>query len=269
MSSSTSATGTYKDLIDPDTYLDERCAAVLLQAGQEGIAGWIFDIPTGEEISLQADITDHYTESGSFNTDHIVLKPLEITLSGLKGELVYTAPKKGSSSDVLSSISTSLTTISGLTGSLTPGATQKLNLIASQAQYAAGQLAAIQKRASNLVKYFSGEDSSSTLQEKAFKDLYSLWKSKQVVTVQTPWAFFGNMAIRSISARQDDQTNDYTDFSITLKEMRFADVNKTTFDSGSYKSAIEAQKSDTNSLGNVQGGAANVSTLDKIFYGGK
>jgi hypothetical protein len=47
------------------------------------------------------------------------------------------------------------------------------------------------------------------------------------------------MAIQHVTPKQDESSNDYTDFSVTLKEMRFADVKITTFDSGSY---IDAQK---------------------------
>jgi hypothetical protein len=57
--------------------------------------------------------------------------------------------------------------------------------------------------------------------------------------VQTPWGFYKNMLIQHITPKQDESSNDYTDFSVTLKEMRFGDVKITTFDSGSY---IDAQK---------------------------
>ena len=87
-------------LSDPESYLYAKTTAVLAAQGMEGIGGWMFDIPTGEDIELDADITDHYVESGSFVTDHVVLKPIIITLSGYKGELVYTHPKKDSAQHV-------------------------------------------------------------------------------------------------------------------------------------------------------------------------
>lgn len=253
MSATTVQTGTYKDLMSPDTFLDDRCAAVLIKANQQGIAGWVFDIPTGESIDLDMDITDHFVESGSFVTDHAVTKPLIITLTGLIGELVYTVPQPGSFEYAASQLQSALTSVDAYLGPLTNGASQKLAVLAAQAGYVAGQVAAIQKRASNLIKFFSGDDFSDTLQEKAFRDLAALWKSKQIVTVQTPWGFFGNMMIKSITPKQDQSSNDYTDFTITLKEMRFVDIKTTTFDSGAFTSAIDAQAAAKANTGPVQG----------------
>ena len=275
MSASTVQTGTYKDLISPDTFLDDRCAAVLIKANKQGIAGWVFDIPTGESIEDDMDITDHYVESGSFVTDHAIEKPLIITLTGLIGELVYTVPQKGSFQEAASQLQSSLSSVDAYLGPLTDGATQKLSVLAAQASYAAGQVAAIQKRASNLIKHFSGDDFSETLQEKAYRDLHALKKSMQIVTVQTPWGFFGNMMIKSISPKQDQSSNDYTDFSITLKEMRFVDIKTTTFDSGSFTSAIDAQNATNANTGPVQGadvsdktGLYTLSGLDPKKYPG-
>ena len=238
--------------IDPDSYLNERGIALRIKAGQKGVSGWIFDIPTGEDVELSSDITDHYVESGSFISDHVVQKPIRITLSGLIGELVYIAPDPSSFEGIMSSLASGLTNIPAYLGPLTPGMTQKMAVVASGASYAAGQVAAITERASNLVKFFSGDDASLTKQQKAFYDIYALWKSKQIVTVQTPWKFFDNMMIESISSKQDASSNDYTDFSVTLKEMRFVDIRTTTFDSGSYRAAIDAQKAQEANIGPVQ-----------------
>jgi hypothetical protein len=41
-------------------------------------------------------------------------------------------------------------------------------------------------------------------------------------TVDTPWGFFTDMAIKSLTATQDATTRVITDFAITFKKMRFA-----------------------------------------------
>ena len=209
---------------------------------------------------------DHYVESGSFINDHAVEKPVMITLTGMIGELVYTAPEAGSLEATLSNLSTKLGLVPAYLGPFTPGMTQKLSVVASAAAYAASQATAIEKRATNLIRYFKGEDSSQSLQEKAFRDLSALWKSKQVVTVQTPWGFFGNMMIKTISPKQDQQSNDYTDFSITLKEVRFVDIKVTTFDSGSYQAAIDAQNAPAANIGPTQGEAKDWSKVKSGLF---
>ena len=237
---------------DPDSYLDNKSSAIVSVAGQEGISGWVFDIPKGETIDLETDVTDHYIENGSFISDHAVNKPARITLTGLIGELVYEAPNDGVEAD-LSALSNTLTTVNAFAPELSPQAAQDVAVAAQVAAYAASQYEAIQKRLSNLKKYFSGEEATQTLQQKAFMELKAMRDSKQIVSVQTPWTFYNSMIITSISARQDDKTNDYTDFSISLKEMRFASVEVTEFDSNEYKSAIDAQASAQTDIGPVQG----------------
>ncbi len=250
-----------KDLSVPETYLDSKSAAVVSAAGQEGISGWVFDISGGESIELESDITDHFTENGSFVQDHIVNKPMRITLSGIIGELKYEAPKKDSTEGALSALTNTLTAVPAYLGPFTPQALQKFTVAFSTAAYLAGQYEAIKKRLSNLKKYFSGEDATETLQQRAFAELKAMRDSKQIVTVQTPWGFYSNMAIVSISVRQDEKTNDYSDISVSLKEMRFASVEVTTFDSGAYVSDIDLQRAKAAETGEVQGTRRNVSAI--------
>lgn len=248
------------DLTDPESYLYAKTTAVLAAQGYEGIGGWVFDIPMGESIDLDADITDHYVESGSFITDHVVLKPIIINLKGFKGELVYAAPKKNSLQGILSNATSLLGAVPAYFGPLTPGAATKISVIANEAQYAASQAAAIVKRGSNLIKYFSGEDDTANLQQRAFIELQALWNSKQVMIVQTPWGFYKNMLIQHVTPKQDESSNDYTDFSVTLKEMRFADVKITPFDSGFYIDAQKIQAAEA--AKNVQAGSENSAEYD-------
>ena len=78
----------YSSYLDMNKYIDEKSAAVVSLPGFNGISGWVFDVPTGEEITLSADVTDHPTENGSFISDHVVVKPVMVTLSGYVGNLV-------------------------------------------------------------------------------------------------------------------------------------------------------------------------------------
>lgn len=253
------------DLTNPESYLYAKTTAVLAAQGMEGIGGWVFDIPTGESLELDSDITDHYVESGSFITDHVVLKPITITLKGYKGELVYSAPKKNTLTGFLSNATSKLAAVPAYFGPLTPGAATKITMIANQAAYAASQADAILKRATNLVKYFSGEDDSANLQQKAFIELQALWHSKQIMDVQTPWGFYQNMIIQHVTPKQDESSNDYTDFTVTLKEMRFTDIQMTTFDAESYKSEIDkVQKAPETQNGKATGAEPGPSALKTI-----
>ena len=254
---------------DIASYLDLSSQAIVSPAGQEGISGFVFDIPKEESIDLQSDITEHYVESGSFINDHVVQKPVQITLTGLIGELVFRGPKPGTLSAQLAGIQNKLSAVSGYLAPLAPQAAQTASKIISGAQYAANQLSAIAQQAKNLVSYFNGDSLASTLQQDAFRKLNAMWKGKQVLTVQTPWSFYEQMMIESMAVRQEEGSTEVSDFSIMLKEVRFTDVLISTFDDNLFPPANSIQGSDATKYGPMNGWAVpeNQSFLYYLVYG--
>ena len=236
---------------DAKEYLDEKSQAILMIAGGRGISGWVFDIPTGESLTSKVSISKHYMEDNSVINDHAINEPDEINLTGLVGELVFRKPQ--GVEGALTEAASRLGAVNAYLGPFTQGATQKAALIASQAAYVANQAKAIAKRAGNIVDFFNGEDASLTLQQKAYFELMALQKTHQLVWVVTPWNIHYNMLISLVGARQDETTNDYTDFSVTLQSARFTGVETTTFDEGNYKSAIDAEVAKKEELGKVAG----------------
>lgn len=243
----------YESKIDLVTYAKAKNAAILSVPGLDGISGWLFDIPTGESVDLTAEITDHYIESGSFVSDHAVIKPIKITLTGFIGNLVFKVPQPGTAEYVAEQTQSKLSAVNSYLGDATPGAVQTAAGIAAQAGYVANQIKAIAKRATNVIDFFKGESQEPDPQTKAYHELKALWLSKQTVSVQTPWEFFGSMMIETISAKKDDASNGYTDFSITLKETRMIGIERTNFDAGAYKAAIDVQSASPVAKGPVQG----------------
>ena len=74
-----------------------------------GIAGFKFHIPQTEQVRMESDITDHYTDINTPVQDHIALKPVTITLTGLVGEYFYSVNKI---EDFLALVTPTLTLIS-------------------------------------------------------------------------------------------------------------------------------------------------------------
>lgn len=244
---------------DAKKYFDEKSQAAMFTYGIRGISGWVFDIPTGESLTSKTDVSKHYMESGAVINDHAINEPDEITLTGLIGELVYRAPQ--GITGALQNATSRLGAVNAYLGPFTQGATQKAALIASQAAYIAKQAQAIAKRASNIVDFFGGEEATLTMQQKAYFEIIALQKTFQRVFVLTPWNLHQGMLITQVAARQDGDSYDYSDFSITLQESRFASVETTTFDEGNYKSAIDAQSAKSDELGKVAGEELQGNTL--------
>lgn len=254
---------------DVTAYVDNKQKVLVSVAGKRGISGWLFDIPTGEKVTHEADMSQHYTEQGSFLNDTRILKPTQITLTGYVGELVSRVPQKGTPKYALQQAQNRLGAVNAYLGPFTQQATQKAAAIVEKASYVYNQIGAIAKRATNVVKFFSGNEAVLTAQQKAYLELYSLFVSGAVVEVQTPWRFFPSMQILSLVASQDEMTNDYTDFSVTLQEYRTAGVVVTDFNENLFTPAESAQSSAVANQGKVQGKTENVSILDQVFYGGK
>ena len=232
-------------------YIDDKSQSILIANGSKGICGWVFDIPTGENFTSKVGVSKHYTENGSVINDQAINESDEITLTGLVGELVYRIPQ--GVEGAFNTLTSRLGAVNAYLGPFTQGMTQKAAVMASQAAYVANQAKAIAKRVGNIVDFFKGEEPTLTLQQKAFLQLTAMQKTFQLVTVVSPWSIHYNMLITSVNPSQDESSNDYTSFSVTLQEMRFTDVKTTTFDEGNYKSAIDAQVAPAEDAGKVAG----------------
>jgi hypothetical protein len=254
---------------DVSSYVDNKYKVIVSKAGKKGISGWIFDIPKEQTVTHDAEMSQHYTEQGSFLNDTRVKKPDQIVLTGFVGELVFRQPQQGTIEYALQQATNKLGVVNAYLGPFTQGVTQKIAQITAKASYVANQANAIVKRATNLVNYFSGNEAVLTAQQKAYIEIYSLWATGQVVEVQTPWRFFPSMQILNIVARQDETTNDYTDFTITLQEYRTSGVMVTDFNSDIFPAAETVQSQSVTDQGKLQGKTENVSVLDQVFYKGK
>jgi hypothetical protein len=255
--------------IDVEKFLEKSQGVVVSSPLNQGISGWVFDVPSGESVDQSADITDHWIETGSFINDHAVIKPVRITLSGFVGNLVYHAPQPGELGYALSNLSSKLSEVDAYAGPFTDQYTAKAAKALERASYIANQVDAIAKRATNILKYFAGDGQQINAMQLAYLQLSGLHRSKQVVTVQTPWEYFPKMMIESLSSSQDEASNDITSFSIVLKEVRFSEVKTTTFDQDLFPPAQAQQSAGPVSNGPVQGKQDNSSFLYKAFGSGQ
>lgn len=255
--------------IDIEKYLEKSQAVVVSSALNQGISGWVFDVPSGESIDESVDITDHWIETGSFVNDHAVIKPVRITLNGFVGNLVYRVPQPGSLGYALSNLSSKLTEVDAYVGPLTNQATAKAAAAINKAKYVADQIDAIAKRATNLINYFTGNGQQINPMQLAYMQLHALKESKQIVSVQTWLRYFPQMMIENLNPSQDETSNDITSFSVVLKQVRFTEVKVTTFDADLFPPAQAQQAAEAVSNGPVQGKQDNSSFLYKAFAGGQ
>jgi hypothetical protein len=255
--------------IDVEKFLEKSQGVVVSSPLNQGISGWVFDVPSGESVDQSADITDHWIETGSFINDHAVIKPVRITLSGFVGNLVYHAPQPGELGYALSNLSSKLSEVDAYAGPFTDQYTAKAAKALERASYIANQVDAIAKRATNILKYFAGDGQQINPMQLAYIQLMSLMRSKQIVTCQTPWEYFPKLMIENVIPSQDESSNDMTSFTVILKEVRFSEVKTTTFDQDLFPPAQAQQAADPVSNGPIQGKQDNSSFLYKAFGAGQ
>ncbi len=254
---------TGSETTNSQSYLDTKLNTILQPKTAEGISGFIFDIPDTETLRLQSDITDHFTENNSFINDHIVRKPVMITLTGFIGEQVFRPPAgfPGAAQE----ISNRLSTVPAYLGDLTPGAVQVAQETVQKAQSVMSGINQAIDRVQNLVEAFDGLGSEDTLQKKAYRTLFALWKSADLVTVQTPWNYYDNMVIQSISFRQDGDSKFISDISVTLKEFRVAEVRTVNYDDNQFPPREEIQSGEVEDQGIIRGEDVDSSFLFQAF----
>jgi len=195
--------------------------------GAQGIAGFVFDYEGDDEMTTSSDITDHFAENNSSIQDQIALKPYMLTLRGFVSELVMPA-SGGGIGGALTTLQSSIATVPAYLGKYTPQALQKLQGTASKAisqvQNYVNTATQYLQQAQNIAAFLGINSASPTKQQTAFITLINMRDQKQIVSVLTPWAYFNSMAIESLTFIQPKESKSRSDISVTLKQMRFVDI---------------------------------------------
>lgn len=219
-----------------------------------GLGGFVFDIEDETTINLSADITDHYSEDNTALQDHIAVKPKKITLKNYVGELVF---RRDATTDTATqNLTRKLTILNNYLPLLSDAATQARNLYldgTSNIDSNSISFDASVRKAVDIYGAVKNLTPPTTRQESAYQYFKALLEQKILVSLQTPFEFVSNMAIESVVARQDGATRDMSDFTITLKEMRFAQTQTAQADPDRYQNRTNSQRQDVSQKGKTAG----------------
>jgi hypothetical protein len=232
-----------------------------LITSESKIDGLAFDYMGEVKIESNSDITEHYMEDNNPTQDHIALAPRRVTLRGIVGELVA-GPRPRGVLGVLNNIQDSLTTIPGYLPGKTPQYILKAGRAISKAQNIATQVSSAVSRGKSLWNMFSGGNVAATKQAKMYQKLETIRQNRSIlVTVNTPFLTFENMAIESITSMQPEDTKFLSEFTVTLKEIRYAAVIATQLPgSVARMQGASPQKN----LGRLYGSKLDVGVLDSL-----
>lgn len=223
--------------------------AVVNVIATTGIAGFKFHIPESEMVRFENEITDHYVDTGTAIQDHIVQKPITITLNGYIGDYFYSIHKI---EDMVALITPTITLVKeylpqvARTLGIKLGKQQnpELKLIQLPGGPQAPVSGNVEKHKFNLMdlyKLFQNLYKMKSAQARAFLYFECLWKSRSLFSVETTWKRYDNMAIQSIQAKRDNNA-DITEFSVTFKQITFA--NTLTIPTAEYTNYMNNETAD-------------------------
>jgi len=261
----TSYFNTVKDNIDVEKISSALKQITVFPQENLGIAGYVFDITKRYEVSLQSTITEHYIEDNSFIQDHISNQPATVTVNGFVGEI---AVQKKNILNKVADITQKLTviqqyasrgisTVKRLTNAYENGT---INNTTSFLKYAS-------KNTKDIYSLYKDFNSGLTKQGRAFQFFSAMRDARQLVSIETPWKFYQNMIIQTLTATRDEDKALITDFSITFKEVRFATLNITQISKEEYQARAGNQASEEQAKGEQAGEEVSDKSVLKKFSG--
>lgn len=176
---------------------------------------FVFHYETENIVTLESDVTDHYTEDNSTVQDQIALKPETIQTVGYIGELNNILPPQ------LAAVRLAATKLYAIVD-FKPELTVSAQI--AQAKALQSYQAVAKVTAASVAAWSNpfGSGNTKTKQEIAFQEIYGYWLNRTLFTVQTPWGKFSDCAIMSVRAVQAEDSTMISDFTVLFKKIRFA-----------------------------------------------
>jgi hypothetical protein len=207
----------------------------------DGICGFVFDIPQSDSLTLSAEITDHWTESNTSIQDHVAIAPLKLNLTGIIAELVWEKSKGAAAAEQ------AIQRFMEVPGMKPKQAQDALLWLAGydeiQRQYEQAK-----KVYNDLATFFDKNLIANTKQGKAYEKLQSLFVSRTLCTVNTPWIYLTNMVIENMTITQDETTKDMSTISVTLKQINSVEITATKV---ALQPVPQSQRADVKEQGTV------------------
>lgn len=253
-------------------------SAIVSVLSSTGIAGYKFHIPQTEIVKMESEVTDHYTDSNAVLQDHIARRPVTITLTGLQGEYFYSVNEI---EDAIAQIVPTLVLVTQFLPKLSNATMQakmkyqnnidniKNVQIATQAEkdffgtqdfskYVSlkDKLKVALLNGVDLFKLFQDIFKLKSAQTRAFLFLEAMWKMNQPFTVETTWKRYDNMIITSLQPVRDNNA-DITEFSVTFKQINFAQSHYESLDNAAGRTRQQLFKKVSKGLDKGQEVAVN------------
>lgn len=259
-------------IMDSGSFINDLSSRYVLKPlGAKGIAGFVFDINDETRIDLKAQITDHFIEDNTTIQDHIAINPEIITLRGFVGEVVF-APTGvvNNIGDLAVSafaefVDKKLTNVAAFLPQFNESVVQDATNSVNADIQATNDITEAANRLENIVEIALRSTVADSRQQRAYMILKSLWRTRQIFTVQTPYEYFRTCAIQSIAVMQDAETNTITDFTVTLKKLNFTELSFVALNDQEFSGRTAQQRSGVVKKGKTKGEERESSFLFQLL----
>ena len=241
--------------------------------GVVGINGFLFDYAGEVRVENHAEITDHFAEDNTAINDHVAIKPVRITMRGFVAELAQT---RSQAQGLFGSLQNLLTTVPAYLGKKTPGAVGKVQKAITQAQNIENQINKAIAQGQSVLNLFKKGAPTQTKQQKAYAELEALmganvdnpYARPQLFDVETPYKVFKNMVIETLIPVQSEDSKSLSDFTVILKQMRFAAVVATPNFLSKFGGRAAFMNQGATNVGKTPGTKVSNSIAFDLFSGG-
>lgn len=229
-----------------------------------GLAGFVFDVEAESTTRLRAEVTDHYTEDNSYINDHMAIRPPELQLKCYVGELVFL--QEGKIETFLQDSVQKLTILNAALPNLSNAAKFVKSQYESAGQFSLGEITGESlNQFRDIYALVKNLNPANGNQRQAYLYFKSLMESKTVMSYQSPFEFMTDMVITEIVAVENEDSKFISDFTITLKKVRFASITTTQYKPDSNQGRSASSKAPVIKKGNVSGKKVpDLLTMDMI-----
>jgi hypothetical protein len=235
-----------------------------------GIAGFLFHIIDSQAVTMSSKVTDYTVANGKTVQDYIEPQSETITIKGYIAEVYDAPPPK-----IMKYVDPYIQAFDPVAAYI-PQVANTARRLYNEAERIERTALRVTEQAGNLYKLFSSkwegtdkmkkkkkkQEEQNELSEYGFdpkKDLMGLrdglqteafayfrllWSNRLLVSIETAWGIYKNMAIQSLKASQDNTTGRFaTIFDMTFKNIRIVSTsNRSEYGTTVLETLTDAQK---------------------------
>lgn len=200
-------------------YLDRQRQEADTQ--EVGIGGFTALARINERYNLSADAPVTPVENGSFVNDHIILKPLVLTI---EGDVSDVHRRESPSIKQLKRLQAEIGNVaSQYAPALTTSQIARANALTNDALDAVRRIDNLLDTGGQILDYLGNQDDQTKSIQEQFKDaMEALFFGKQIFAIDMPFRRHENMVITDLIMVTDNEI-DSTGFQLTAQQVRFAE----------------------------------------------